>query len=108
MLLFYDKIALNLEFGYTVKVAFLLALSIIYTFKFTSKPSSICMTPRDDNGEQAFCQIIIPFTFDEFSKVLSLYEYVYVGVDDEIIQYHNVLRTDSLCVYRRGEGGVEG
>ena len=67
------------------------------------------MTPRDENGEQASCQIImIPFTFDEFSKVLSLYEYVYVGVDDEIIQYNNVLRADSLCVYRRGEGGVEG
>ena len=64
----------------------------MYTFKCTSKPSSICMTPRDDNGEQAFCQIFIPFTFDEFSKVLSLYEYVYVGVDDEIIQYNNVLR----------------
>ena len=63
------------------------------------------MTPRDDNGEQAFCQIIIPFTFDEFSKVLSLYEYVYVGVDDEIIQYNNILRADPLCVYRRGEGG---
>ena len=31
-----------------------------------------------------------------------------VGVDDEIIQYNNVLRTDPLCVYRRGEGGVEG
>ena len=66
------------------------------------------MTPRDDNGEQAFCQIIIPFTFDDFSKVLSLYEYVYVWVDDEIIQYINVLRADPLCVYRRGEGGVEG
>ena len=64
------------------------------------------MTPRDDNGEQAFSQIIIPVTFDEFSKVLSLYEYVYVGVDDEIIQYNNVFRTDPLCVYRRGEGGV--
>ena len=80
----------------------------VYTFKCTSKPSSICMTPRDDNGEQAFCQIIIPFTFDEFSKVLSLYEYVYVGVDDEIIQYIYVLRANPLCVYRRGEGGVEG
>ena len=66
------------------------------------------MTPRDDNDEQAFSQIIIPFTFDEFSKVLSLYEYVYVGVDDEIIQYTNVLRADPLCVYRWGEGGVEG
>ena len=31
-----------------------------------------------------------------------------MGVDDEIIQYNNVLRTDPLCVYRRGEGGVEG
>ena len=62
------------------------------------------MTPRDDNGEQAFCQIIIPFTFDEFLKVLSLYAYLYVGVDDEIIQYNNVLRADPLCVYRRGEG----
>ena len=66
------------------------------------------MTPRDDNGEQAFCQIIIPFTFDEFSKVLSLYEYVYVEVGEEIIQYNNVLRADPLCVYWRGEGGVEG
>ena len=66
------------------------------------------MTPRDDNGEQAFCQIIIPFTFDEFSKVLSLYACVYVGVDDEIIQYTNVFRADPLCVYRRGEGGVKG
>ena len=66
------------------------------------------MTPRDDNGEQAFCQIIITFTFDEFSKVLSLYEYVYVGVVDEIIQYNNIRRADPLCVYRRGEGGVEG
>ena len=55
-----------------------------------------------------FCQITIPFTFDEFSKTLSLYEYVYVGVDDEIIQYNNVLHADPLCVYRRGEGGVEG
>ena len=77
----------------------------MYQFKCTSKPSSICMTPRDDNGEQAFCQIIIPFTFDGFSKVLSLYEYVYVGVDDEIIQYNNVLRADPLCDYRRGEEG---
>ena len=66
------------------------------------------MTPRDDNDEQTFCQVIIPFTFDEFSKVLSLYEYVYVGVDGEIIQYNNVLRADPLCVCRRGEGGVEG
>ena len=66
------------------------------------------MTPRDDNGEQAFCQIIIPFTFDDFSKVVSLFEYVYVGVDDEIIQYINVLRAGQLCVYRREEGGVEG
>ena len=57
------------------------------------------MTPRDDNGEQAFCQIIIPFTFDEFSKVLSLNEYVYVRVDDEIIQYNNVLRADPPCVF---------
>ena len=66
------------------------------------------MTPRDGIGEQAFCQIIIPFTFDDFSKDLSLYGYVYVGVDDEIIQYNNVLRADPLCVNRRGEGGVEG
>ena len=63
------------------------------------------MTPRDDNGEQVFCQITIPFTFDEFSKVLSLYEYVYVGVDDEIIQYNNVLHADPLCVYRREREG---
>ena len=76
----------------------------MFKFTCTSKPSSICMTPRDHNGEQAFCQIIIPFTFDEFSKVLSLYEYVYVGVDDEIIQYNNVLRADPLFVYRRGRG----
>ena len=39
MLLFYynDKIALNLEKGYTVKVAFLLALSI-----FTRNAANIC------------------------------------------------------------------
>ena len=30
-----------------------------------------------------------------------------MGVDDEIIQYNNVLRTDPLCVYRRGEGGLK-
>ena len=45
MLLFYwnDKIALNLEQGYTVKVAFLLALSI-YIYK--PHPSLVLVQPR--------------------------------------------------------------
>ena len=71
------------------------------------KSSSICMTPREDNDEQAFGQIIVRFTFDKFSKRLSLYEYVYVGFGDERLQYNLTFFTDPLCVYRRGEGWVE-
>ena len=65
------------------------------------------MTPREDNDEQAFGQIIVRFTFDEFSKRLSLYEYVYVGFGDERLQYNLTFSTGPLCVYRRGEGWVE-
>ena len=65
------------------------------------------MTPRDDNDEQAFCLIIKRFIFDEFSKRLPPYDYVYVGVGDERLQYNLPFYTDPLCVCWRGGGGVE-
>ena len=58
---------------------------LLYTFKCTGRSSSICMTARDDNDE-GLSSITIRSTFDNVSKRMSLYEYVYVGAVQKTFQ----------------------
>ena len=49
---------------------------LIYTFKYTGKSSSICMTSRDDNDEGVFVKQLYVLHSTKFQNVW----YVFIGV----------------------------